>query len=450
MNDRTVFMGTFDPEKFWRDEKAAKLPEIKDAASDNVVSAMDELLFPLCGKEDILLTKYRLEPVFEDFLQNAGFSFGANKRDLNDEDEGAAGSVEKCVFELLNKQIQNTYFLDLLKGISSIDTYAILPYTALACRNWGFMEMKPDFEIVKKVNSKIYSHNLCEKIGIAKYGAIINNSKELEKAAIKYENERGFLIKDPYGVSGKGNMVISTHTMLKKIEKYLSSQEEKGLFTRFLIEPYYDKVRDFSCQALIGQDGKHSVLSVQNTVNRNFSYSGSLGADRDFIDYLESRNYFDIVARAVLELAGEGYVGNLCIDSMIIKNDEVIPIVEINARKSMGLINHYLDKFLAPYSSGSYLSFFSTGYKSHIRFEDVLGGFKNGGMLFDPEKGSGMIPLSCNTLFINRKKGQTSGDGSVFKGKFYFSAAAGGQEERQFIVKTAKEILKDLCFTVYN
>ncbi len=450
MNGKTVVMGMFDSEKFWRDEKSTKLPEIIDNSSNNIVSTMDELLFPLCGKEDLLLTRYRFQPELKSYLDSIGISFNSNEKDLLDVNKEAADSKDKCVFELLNSQRQNCYFKNLLKGFSTINTYAILPNTASAYKNWGLGEIKPAYEIVKKVNSKIYSHEVCERIGIKNYGMIINKSNELEKAAVRYGNGRGFLIKDPYGVSGKGNLLISSRKMLGIIEKYLAFQEGKGLSTRFLVEPYHDKVHDFSCQIIIGQNGKHEVLSVQDIYNQYFSYSGSMSADREFIDFLDDNNYFNIIRKTAGELAGEGYIGNVCIDSMILQNGEIVPIVEINARKSMGLINYYLDKFLAPFSAKSYLSFFSAGYKNDIKFDEILSKFRVSGLLFCPEKGSGLIPLSCNTLFINRNRGQTSGRGSLYMGKFYFSAAANLPAERQNITGDADKILKSLNLSIYN
>jgi hypothetical protein len=71
----TISLGTFDAEKFWRDENFAKLPELNDGSTHNIIAAMDELLFPLCGPGDVLLTRFAMRPVFKNYLENNPYFF---------------------------------------------------------------------------------------------------------------------------------------------------------------------------------------------------------------------------------------------------------------------------------------------------------------------------------------------------------------------------------------
>ncbi|MFD2876798.1 hypothetical protein ACFTAO_13755 [Paenibacillus rhizoplanae] len=57
---------------------------------------------------------------------------------------------------------------------------------------------------------------------------------------------------------------------------------------------------------------------------------------------------------ACKDLFETGYHGEVCIDSMLLASGELVPIVEINARKSMGLINHHINQYVRQYSLFSF------------------------------------------------------------------------------------------------
>jgi hypothetical protein len=60
---KTVHLGTFDAEAFWRDPELARLPALPDPAAERIVSAMDELLFPACQPGDLLITRLPWMPL---------------------------------------------------------------------------------------------------------------------------------------------------------------------------------------------------------------------------------------------------------------------------------------------------------------------------------------------------------------------------------------------------
>jgi len=60
------------------------------------------------------------------------------------------------------------------------------------------------------------------------------------------------------------------------------------------------------------------------------------------------------------------------------------------------------------------------------------------------------MPLSCNTVFINRDIDLSYDEVKTYKGRFYFSAIADNQNERSCVIEKTKEILKSLAFNIYN
>lgn len=447
---KTVVMGSFDAEKYWRPEGYSRLPELEDKKATQIIACMDELLFPLCNRGDLLLNRFKMNPVFKSYLEQLGFEFSNNRQDLYELGNDQFNPDKACVFELLSRRIKEPYFQEILKDVSALNTYAILPATAGICERLGIKNVYPEIENVKKVNSKIYSHKLHERIGLKKYGTIINRGADITQLAAKYDDGRGIILKDAFGVSGKGNALISSPGILKRITDYIISQEKRGLQTCFIMEPFLEKRSDFSCQIKIDPYGNMTILSIQKIINNNFSYAGSMTADQDFVDYLDQRGYFTVMEKIAGELFKDGYSGDVCIDSMILADGEIVPVVEINARKSMGLINHYLDHYLSKFSLKGYFYFFAVGYKGKVQMDDILTKLDDLNLLFKPTCKSGIIPLSCNSLFINREMDNDSDQNKTYKGRLYITAAANCKEASWGLVEKTKRILDSLSFTVYN
>ena len=447
---KKVVMGTFDAEKYWRPDNYSKLPEITDVSTSRIVASMDELLFPLCEPDDLLLTRFKTNRVLNSYLSSIGFSFNSYEQDLQDLSQRKSKSDEACVFELIyhNKQENLNSILTTAKNI---DSYAILPWTQQAFYKYNIETKIPCIDEVICINSKSYSHELHQRIGLKKYGVIVRSSQEMiEQAKLIGRDGKAFLIKDNYGVSGKGNSLITSSRIFERIVHHVASQEDKGYLTSFLLEPLLDRMLDFSCQVNIDKQGNCNIISVQVIYNQGFSYLGSMTADDDFEKCLEQKGYFQIVTRVAEELYRDGYFGDVCIDSMMLKNNEIVPLVEINARKSMGLINHYIDKRLAQYGLYGYFTFLSVGIKSSTEIDDLLNAFARSGVLFTREQNEGIIPLSANTLFINQDLDDSTKQNKLYKGRFYMSVVSPSQQKRQVLLERTKEILRLMEFNIYN
>jgi len=446
---KAVVMGTFDSESFWREQSLSKLPAIIDRDASNIVIAMDELLFALCEKNDKLITRFKMEDALKQYLSDIGFIFSNNEIDLDDSSEVHSSQSYKCNFQLLVETRQKEYFRSFLNEVTCLSPYSVLPYTKQACQTYDLRYDFPDTNIVKMVNSKLYSYHLNSLIIGRDHGKLVDDSKLIEDYGMEYLKHGSFLIKDLFGVSGKGNLFVDSENMLKRIVHYVEKQEKKGQCTKFLLEPFLCKEIDFSCQFLIDQDGSFTILSIQRLFNSNFAYLGSSTADKTLLELLEKEKYFTIIERIANHLYKDGYYGNVCIDSMILKNGEIVPIVEINARKSMGLLNCYLDKHLESYGVKGSISFLSVGYSGNNTLDDILSAMESENILFMPGYDKGVIPLSSNTLFINRKLNDIK-PVKLFKGRFYFSTVSNNPNEGFEIREKMKGLLISQGFNVYN
>ncbi len=100
----------------------------------------------------------------------------------------------------------------------------------------------------------------------------------------------------------------------------------------------------------MNENGDFELLSVQKLINQDFAYVGSYSADEAFMADLEEKGYFDQMRVIGEALHGEGYYGDVCVDSMVLEDGDIYPMVEINARKSMSLIKHHIDTYVEKFS----------------------------------------------------------------------------------------------------
>jgi hypothetical protein len=59
---------------------------------------------------------------------------------------------------------------------------------------------------------------------------------------------------------------------------------------------------------------------------------------------LRARGYFDVLGAVAETLARAGYWGPAGVDSMLLRDGRLVPVLEINARRSLGLLAMSLDQ----------------------------------------------------------------------------------------------------------
>lgn len=439
----TVVLGTFDSEAWWRSPNSSMLPSM--SSSQAVTMGMDELLFPLCKEQDILFTRQPMDEHLRSYLSQLGYTF----THVHCRNPVHADDYTLHVFDLL--MADASYYQQLLPQDAQISPYSILSDTSELVRRFNFGNQFPSLDTVRAVNSKIYSHELRQRLDIRNSSSIAESSEELLTCGLQLLQTGQVLVKDPLGVSGKGNMLISSERMLRRIAAYLKEQENRGKETRLILEPLLDKKEDFSCQLFITEQGDVQYISVQQMVNESFSYSGSYPADPGFIEMLWKNNYFSIMEEACKDLFETSYHGEVCIDSMLLASGELVPIVEINARKSMGLINHHINQYVRQYSLFSFLTFISAGYSTEVTMLQFLKALGANKLLFTQENRQGIIPLGANTLFGSGNTAFPEAESEWRKGKLYVAAPYTSDVSEAFtLIHQVKDVLKSLAIKIYN
>jgi hypothetical protein len=454
---KTVHLGTFDAEAFWRDPDLARLPALPDPAAGRIVAAMDELLFPTCQPGDLLLTRLPMDVALADYLERVGFAFEHKCADpdfsskphrFSQTGEVSSPEPPASIFDILD-DAPPALIRGLLSGVERIAPYAIIPAVEAFCRKYSLPFSGPAPAAVSRVNSKVYSHQVAVELGLKAYGYQVARAAELVERGRRSLAGGPLLVKDPFGVAGKGNLLIQSEPMLERIGSHLAAQEKKGKRVSLVVEPFLPKKLDFSCQLHIAPDGQAHFLSLQQMHNDHLTYQGSSRLGAEQAAGLEQTGYFSQMETLAARLYRDGYWGAVCVDSMVLHDGTVIPVVEINARQSLGLINHHLDRFFGPDRLSASLACLSVGYAGPLRFAGLLAKLEGAGLLFTRRQGGGIMPLSANTLLVNLNGAeQPEAPARLRRGRFYFSIVA-SPAERPARLEKLRGFLKELGFSVY-
>jgi hypothetical protein len=317
---RTVRFGTFDAESWWRPRHLATLPAAPDPGRA-AVAAMDHLLAGLCDADDLLITRHPLPDALRAGLHAAGIDF--HHRSVTGPDDAG---VEALL-------VDDRPALDAMAGYRSAEPWAVVPDTARVAEAAG-LPAGPPVDVVATVNSKTWSHRLAAKLDLPGAGRLVRSVAGLREAveATGYDA----VVKDPYGVSGRSTLAVSTPGVLRAVARTLSRHPDREV--ELIVQPRYRVRSDFSGQLRIDPDGSTRVLGVTLLRNDGFRYAGSEPAPPGLVRELAARGYPEVLETVGEQLAAAGYHGPAGVDSMLLTDGTLIPVLEVNARCTLGLL----------------------------------------------------------------------------------------------------------------
>jgi hypothetical protein len=189
----------------------------------------------------------------------------------------------------------------------------------------------PPWDVVKQVNSKAFSFSESPQLPDS---ALIETFDELEKWDRQTVGPK--VLKTCFGVSGKGHLFLPSDHVKRFAEKEFSAGRP------LIAEPWVERKLDFSTQWMIHRSRKIEYLGATVCLSDGRGrYQANRVGDLDFLfgKYLPLLDRHRQIAEPILEkMAALGYFGNVGIDAMIWGQDRLHPVVEINARKTMGWV----------------------------------------------------------------------------------------------------------------
>jgi hypothetical protein len=209
----------------------------------------------------------------------------------------------------------------------------------------------PPWNVVQQVNSKAFSFSHAPKLP----GATLLETESQAQAWLKPPFPK--VLKTCFGLSGKGHLIIDATTPHETISKFL--HKEWNQKRSVLAEPWVKRILDFSTQWLISD----TIQELGVTICENDAFGkyirNRVGMAFPYPHFLEEHR--NIALPILRRMAALGYVGNVGIDAFIYEGDEgatLHPIVEINARKTMGYVALKLQQNQFPHEviSLSYVS----------------------------------------------------------------------------------------------
>jgi hypothetical protein len=248
---------------------------------------------------------------------------------------------------LKNARDYEKNYLNKLKGLDFV-----IPQLDPRAKNaeswWG---NRHSYSIEQNLNSKITSAELGRKNNWGFYkGALAKSSEEVEAHIKQFPEYKNWIIKRPHSFSGIGHYQFNS----ENINKFIMN---KIILGEVLVEPLYKRVFDIGTTFVVKDGIIDRQFMVENINSANGGFKGGVGASTldKFKKYiLEKYSYsLDELEQITKEIAQNyldmGAINNIQIDSFIYEEDgalKLYPLVEVNYRKTMGLVIQTLaDKY---------------------------------------------------------------------------------------------------------
>ena len=328
-----VLVGNFEVENQWAGGEIG-LPRPGGTARAAVVNRMDELALLLGTGRDLVLLKGRPDDEYLAYLTELGFDV---PRVRTPRVADAARTVTEDV-------LADPELMADLAGLAPAG-YRLAPHGVSALEERlaagsGIGLAAPSAALCKRVNSKVYSREAATECGLAQpAGRACRSLDELREA---FDWARSIVaaghpvvVKDAYGVSGKGLLVVHDDRRLDQLWRLIGRSAERAGTDRvaLVVERWLTRRMDLNYQFTVGRDGTVRLDFVKEAITADGVHLG-----HRFPAELDARSTMDLVEAAHVlgqKLAADGYFGVAGADAMVDGSGRLYPVVEINARNNM-------------------------------------------------------------------------------------------------------------------
>lgn len=425
-----VFLGNFEVENQWAVGEPA-LPRVASHAGSAVVNRMDEFALLLGGKDDHVVLKTALDEGYRAYLEGLGLAL-------------------PTVHVVAGQDPQRTVSEDALADPELLRTLAALGADGARLTAHGISTVEEELSertglrlgassaaVCKRVNSKVYSRRLSDELGIRQARGWACETLDELAAAVEAAGEllaagRKVVIKDAFGVSGKGIVVLDSEKRLARLHRMAVTQAERAAAadgtaprTALVIEEWVAKRADLNYQFTVGQDSSVHFDFVKELLTEGGVHKGHRMPARLTADQVtEIAGTADLLGE---RLAADGYFGVVGVDAMVDPDDGLYPVVEINARNNMSTYQNVVHEGLAGSDEVAVARHFPLRLTRPLPFaelREVLDG------LLLEERGTRPRGLFVNNYAtVNAAAaGAGSGDGG-FEGRLYGVLVAASDED---------------------
>lgn len=403
-----VLLGNFEVEEEWaRDEPG--LPRVAFTAGSAVVHRMDAFTLLLAGKNDHVVLKAAPDPDHLGYLEELGLDL-PRVHTVSGGDPGQTVTRDALADPALQEALRALGpDARIVPHGTSVREEELSGLTGLPLGT-------PPAALCKAVNSKVYSRAVAEATGLRQAtGWSCGNLTELdaafEEARFLLRVGRRVVVKDAFGVSGKGISVLDDERRLDTLRRMIDRRAARSGDDRvvLVVEEWVDKTADLNYQFTLGRDGSVHFDFVKEAITEDGVHKGHRFPARLTTLQLDAvRHAVEVLGR---RLAADGYFGVVGVDAMTDPQGGLYPVVEINARHNMSTYQTRLqERFLGP---GSHA--LARHYPVRLRTPLTFGRLRSllGELLFT---GSGSGLLVGNFATVNAAATE---DGTPYEGRLH-------------------------------
>ncbi len=328
-----VFLCNFEAEVQWARNHAG-LPGSGLGAPAPVVQRMGELGCLLAGSGDVLILKYPPDRDYLAYLAGLGLPLPVVAVPEN------VVPGRPATEDVLDSPL----LLGRLSGLAR-DGALLLPMGTTTAeeelaRACGLPLAVPGAAIFERVNSKIYGRRLCHDAGIRPVpGYCCESVADLAEILRGYrpalESGRRVVVKEAFGVSGKGLVVLDRPAKAGQLLRMIQRRAARTGDPRvhLVVEEWIEKRYDLNYQVTISRDGGMHLDFIKVALTENGVHKGHLmpapltQAERGDIELAG--------LAAGKRLYADGFYGVAGIDAIAGTDGAIYPLLEINARLNM-------------------------------------------------------------------------------------------------------------------
>jgi hypothetical protein len=342
-----VFLGNFEVEERWS-EGECLLPKIAAPSGSAVVNRLDAFALLLGTEDDHVVLKTTPDP---DHLAHLG-GLGLPLPTVH-------VPARQDRFHVVTEDVlADPALLLTLEGLAR-DNVRLSPHGVSALEEQladrtGLALAAPLAVTCKRVNSKVYSFRLAEQLGLPQPSGWSSSTMDefdeiVERAVAALDAGRRLVLKEAFGVSGKGLAVVESSARLRRLHRMVRSRAcpgEAGAEVRaaFLIQDWVDKLTDLNYQFTISRGGAVHFDFVKEALTDGGVHKGHRIPPEIpgwMVDDL--RHVADLVGK---HLAADGFYGVVGVDGLVEAGGRLLPVIEINARNNMSTYQAPLQELL--------------------------------------------------------------------------------------------------------
>jgi len=400
-----VLVCNFEAEAFWAKGHLG-LPNVPFSGSTRLVQRMEELGVLLAGPGDFLVLSEDLDPGFRRYAEDLGFALPTVL--VPENVEPGRPTTEDV--------LDSPVLLAALRATSG----ALLPMgtTALEQRLsevTGLPLAVPNADVFERVNSKVYGRRVAVAGGlrpvpgfecetVAEFLAVLDEVEPLVA-----QGER-VVVKDAYGVSGKGLVVLDSTIKASGVRKLVTRRAARTGDDRLhvVVERWLPKKFDLNYQFTVGRDGGVAFDFVKQALTEDGVHKGHLvPAELQPHHHDELRHAAEVIGA---RLHADGFSGVAGVDAILGQDDVLYPLLEINARLNMSTYQGGVTERLLPDGSACLAKHYTLRLAARTPFDAVRAAL---GPLLDERDGERVVITCAGTVNAN------AADEAPFEGRLY-------------------------------